>query len=141
MRKNSIKNTRINGEVQRELSVIIRQEIKDPRIHMMTSVTQVEVAPDLKTCKAFISVLGNEEEKKNTLAGLRSAEGYIRRYLAKNLNLRNTPEIHFILDDSIAYGVHMSHLIDEVQKDTEEIRADEDTEAIEDERDFEDTEE
>ena len=141
MRKNSIKNTRINGEVQRELSVIIRQEIKDPRIHMMTSVTQVEVAPDLKTCKAFISVLGNEEEKKNTLAVLRSAEGYIRRYLAKNLNLRNTPEIHFILDDSIAYGVHMSHLIDEVQKDTEEIRADEDTEAIEDERDFEDTEE
>ena len=141
MRKNSIKNTRINGEVQRELSVIIRQEIKDPRIHMMTSVTQVEVAPDLKTCKAFISVLGNAEEKKNTLAGLRSAEGYIRRYLAKNLNLRNTPEIHFILDDSIEYGVHMSHLIDEVQKDTEEIRADEDTEAIEDERDFEDTEE
>ena len=131
MRKNSIKNTRINGEVQRELSVIIRQEIKDPRIHMMTSVTQVEVAPDLKTCKAFISVLGNEEEKKNTLAGLRSAEGYIRRYLAKNLNLRNTPEIHFILDDSIEYGVHMSHLIDEVQKDTaseevEEMTDDED---------------
>ena len=131
MRKNRIKNTRINGEVQRELSVIIRKEIKDPRIHMMTSVTQVEVAPDLKTCKAFISVLGNEEEKKNTLAGLRSAEGYIRRYLAKNLNLRNTPEIHFILDDSIEYGVHMSHLIDEVQKDTaseevEEMTDDED---------------
>ena len=144
MRKNSIKNTRINGEVQRELSVIIRQEIKDPRIHMMTSVTQVEVAPDLKTCKAFISVLGNAEEKKNTLAGLRSAEGYIRRYLAKNLNLRNTPEIHFILDDSIEYGVHMSHLIDEVQKDVEDAKGDEgieDTEDARDDEDIEDTEE
>ena len=140
MRKNSIKNTRINGEVQRELSVIIRQEIKDPRIHMMTSVTQVEVAPDLKTCKAFISVLGNEEEKKNTLAGLRSAEGYIRRYLAKNLNLRNTPEIHFILDDSIEYGVHMSHLIDEVQKDVEDARDDEDSKETEDAWDDEDAE-
>lgn len=127
MRKNSIKNTRINGEVQRELSTIIRQEIKDPRIHMMTSVTQTEVAPDLKTCKAFISVLGNEEEKKNTIAGLRSAEGYIRRLLAKNLNLRNTPEIHFILDDSIAYGVHMSHLIDEVQKNAPESEQEEET--------------
>ena len=127
MRKNSIKNTRINGEVQRELSTIIRQEIKDPRIHMMTSVTQTEVAPDLKTCKAFISVLGNEEEKKNTIAGLRSAEGYIRRLLAKNLNLRNTPEIHFILDDSIAYGVHMSHLIDELQKNAPETEQEEET--------------
>ena len=127
MRKNSIKNTRINGEVQRELSTIIRQEIKDPLIHMMNSVTQTEVAPDLKTCKAFISVLGNEEEKKNTIAGLRSAEGYIRRLLAKNLNLRNTPEIHFILDDSIAYGVHMSHLIDEVQKNAPETEQEEET--------------
>ena len=127
MRKNSIKNTRINGEVQRELSTIIRQQLKDPRIHMMTSVTQTEVAPDLKTCKAFISVLGNEEEKKNTIAGLRSAEGYIRRLLAKNLNLRNTPEIHFILDDSIAYGVHMSHLIDEVQKNAPETEQEEET--------------
>ncbi len=127
MRKNSIKNTRINGEVQRELSTIIRQEIKDPRIHMMTSVTQTEVAPDLKTCKAFISVLGNDEEKKNTIAGLRSAEGYIRRLLAKNLNLRNTPEIHFILDDSIEYGVHMSHLIDEVQKNAPETEQEEET--------------
>ena len=127
MRKHSIKNTRINGEVQRELANIIRGEIKDPRIHPMTSVVAVEVAPDLKTCKAWISVLGNEEEKKNTIAGLRSAEGYIRRLLAKNLNLRNTPEIHFILDDSIAYGVHMSHLIDEVQKNAPETEQEEET--------------
>ena len=74
MRKNSIKNTRINGEVLRELSNIIRGEIKDPRINPMTSVVTVEVAPDLKTCKAYISVLGDEKSQKATLAGLRSAE-------------------------------------------------------------------
>ena len=116
MRKNSIKNTRINGEVQKELSTIIRNEIKDPRIHPMTSVMAVEVAPDLKSCKAYISVLGEKEAKEATIKGLNSAEGYIRRQLAKNLNLRNTPEIRFILDESIEYGVNMSKLIDDVTK-------------------------
>ena len=84
MRKNSIKNTRINGEVQKELSTIIRNEIKDPRIHPMTSVMAVEVAPDLKTCRAYISVLGEKEAKEATIKGLNSAEGYIRRQLARN---------------------------------------------------------
>lgn len=114
MKKNSIKNTRVNAEVQHELANLIREGIKDPRIHPMTSVTAVEVAPDLKTCRAYISVMGNEEAKNNTIAGLKSAEGYIRRQLAKNINLRNTPEIRFILDESIEYGVAMSKLIDEV---------------------------
>ena len=116
MRKNSIKNTRVNPEVQRELSSIIRNEIKDPRIHPMTSVMNVEVAPDLKTCKAYISVLGDEAAKESTIKGLSNAEGYIRRELARNLNLRNTPEIRFILDESIEYGVNMSKLIDDVTK-------------------------
>ena len=119
MRKNSIKNTRVNAEVHKELAEIIRNGIKDPRIQPMTRVTAVEVAPDLKTCKAYISVLGDAEAKKDTLAGLRSAESYIRRQLAKTVNLRNTPEIRFILDESIEYGVTMSKLIDEVsRKDT-----------------------
>ena len=119
MRKNSIKNTRINGEVLKELSNIIRGEIKDPRIHPMTSVMAVEVAPDLKTCKAFISVLGNDEEKEETMKGLNSAVGYIRRELAHSINLRNTPEITFILDDSIEYGVNMSKKIDELNHGSE----------------------
>ncbi|WP_434311286.1 30S ribosome-binding factor RbfA [Hominifimenecus sp. rT4P-3] len=114
MRKNSIKNIRINGEVQKELSNIIRGEVKDPRIHPLTSVTSVLVAPDLKTCKAYISVLGDDAQAADTLAGLRSAEGFIRSQLARNLNLRNTPEIRFILDQSIAYGVEMSRKIDEL---------------------------
>ena len=114
MRKNSIKNTRINGEVQKELSVIIRDEIKDPRISSWTSVVDVQVAPDLKTCKVWISVLGSEEERVETGKGLRSAAPYIRRELAHRLNLRNTPEITFVMDQSIEYGVNMTHLIDEV---------------------------
>lgn len=120
MRKNSMKNTRINGEVQRVLAEVIRGEIKDPRISPLTSVIAVEVAPDLKTCKAWISVYGDEQAKKDTLAGLRSAEGYIKNQLAKQINLRNTPEIHFIVDESIAYGVRMSKLIDDVIKSDEE---------------------
>ena len=120
MRKNSVKNTRINGEVLKELSNIIRSEIKDPRINPMTSVVSVEVAPDLKTCKAYISVLGDEQSQKDTITGLKSAEGYIRRELARTVNLRNTPEIQFILDQSIEYGINMSKLIDEVtQKDSD----------------------
>lgn len=125
MRKNSIKNTRINGEVQRELSNIIRGEIKDPRINPLTSVVAVEVAPDLKTCKAYISVLGDEESQAKTLAGLKSAEGFIRSKLAKTVNLRNTPEIRFVLDQSIKYGVKMSKMIDEVTKD---IKSEDDAE-------------
>ena len=117
MRKNSIKNTRINGEVQKVLAGIIRGEIKDPRIHPMTSVVAGEVAPDLKTCKVYVSALGDEKAREDTLKGLRSAEGYIRRQLAHELNLRNTPEITFIMDQSIAYGVSMSKLIDEVTRD------------------------
>ena len=117
MRKNSIKNTRINGEVMKELSTLIRTECKDPRIHPMTSIVAVEVAPDLKTAKVFISVLGDEEARKDTLRGLRSAAPYLRSQLAKSINLRNTPELFFVADQSIEYGVAMSKLIDDVTKD------------------------
>ena len=129
MRKNSIKNTRINGEVQRELANIIRGGIKDPRISPLTSVVAVEVAPDLKTCKAYISVLGDSEAQKATLEGLKSAEGYIRRELAHTVNLRNTPEIRFILDQSIEYGVHMSKLIDDVVEDDSNVEKKDDENA------------
>lgn len=120
MRKNSIKNTRVNGEVQKELSNIIRGGIKDPRVAPMTSVVAVEVAPDLKTCKAYISVLGDEKAQEDTIKGLQSAEGYIRRELARKLNMRNTPEIKFVMDQSITYGVAMSKMIDDVTKDLKE---------------------
>ena len=117
MRKNSIKNTRVNAEVQRELSNILRAGIKDPRVAPMTSVVAVEVAPDLKTCKAYISVLGDEKAQQDTIRGLQSAKGYIRRELARTINMRNTPEIRFIVDQSIEYGVNISKKIDEVTRD------------------------
>ncbi len=133
MRKNSIKNTRINGEVQKVLSTLISREIKDPRINPMTSVVAVEVAPDLKTAKVYISVLGDEESKESTRKGLKSAASYMRGQLAKTLNLRNTPELTFIIDNSIEYGVNMSKLIDEVSKTSHR-----EEEAQEEERDTED---
>lgn len=120
MRKNSIKNTRINMEVQRELSKVISQEMKDPRIDPMTSVIAVEVTPDLKYAKVYVSVLGDEEKKKATLEGLKRATPFIRKHLASTINLRNTPELTFYMDESIEYGVNMSKLIDDVAKDIEE---------------------
>ena len=117
MRKNSIKNTRINMEVQRELSKVISQEMKDPRIDPMTSVIAVEVTPDLKQAKVYVSVLGSDEKKQATLEGLKSATPFIRKHLASTINLRNTPELKFFMDESIEYGVSMSKLIDDVNKD------------------------
>ena len=116
---------------------IIRGGLKDPRISPWTSVVAVEVAPDLKSCKAWISVLGDEEVRKSTLQGLKSAEGFIRRELARTINLRNTPDITFVMDQSIEYGVNMSHKIDEV------IAADEQAQKPENEvvEDTEETEE
>ncbi len=120
MRKNSVKSTRINMEVQRELAEIIRGGIKDPRVSPLTSVIAVEVAPDLKTCKAWISVLGDEKAREDTYKGLKSAEGFIKSRLAKSINLRNTPDITFIMDQSIEYGVNMSKKIDEVMNKKED---------------------
>ena len=130
MKKRSIKNTRVNTEVQRELSNILRGGIKDPRVAPWTSVVAVEVAPDLKTSKAYISVLGDEKAQQDTLKGLQSAEGYIRRELARTLNMRNTPEIQFVLDQSIESGVRMSRKIDEVTKgmSTEKTEGEDDAE-------------
>ena len=119
MRKNSVKNIRINSEVQREMSSIIREDPKDPRIHPMTSVMAVEVTPDLKFAKIFVSVLGNDEEKEKTMEGLKKSASFARHQLAKRMNLRNTPELTFVLDTSIEYGVTMSKKIDELKEKEE----------------------
>lgn len=119
MRKNSVKNIRINSEVQREMSSIIREDLKDPRIHPMTSVMAVEVTPDLKFAKIFVSVLGNDEEKEKTMEGLKKSASFARHQLAKRMNLRNTPELTFVLDTSIEYGLTMSKKIDELKEKEE----------------------
>ena len=96
---------------------------KDPRISPMTSVMDVEVAPDLKTCKVWVTVMGDDEDRARTAEGLKSAAGYVRSTLAKELNMRYTPEIRFIMDDSIEYAINMSRKIDEVTAKDNEARA------------------
>ena len=133
MKKNGTKNLRVNVEVGRELSSIIR-ELKDPRIAPMTSVMDAYVATDLKTCKVYVSVLGSKEEKAQTMQGIESAKGFIRRELARTLNLRNTPELTFFLDESIERGAAMSKRIDEIIAEDDAkraVRGDEDGEKTE----------
>lgn len=111
-------------EVQRELSEIIRTQVKDPGLRgVMISVTGAEVSPDLKYCKAYISVLGSQEGRDAAIEGLRRAVGFIRRELAHRVNLRNTPEITFVPDQSIEYGVNMIHKIDDVTKELRDREA------------------
>ena len=109
---------RINEEIQKELSGLIRN-LKDPRVQdTMISITHVETTPDLRWAKVYVSFL-QEERAKDALAGLKSAGGYLRRELGRALNLRYTPELNWALDDSITYGAKMRKLINSlgVEKD------------------------
>ena len=105
---------RINDEIKKEVSEIIRSELKDPRIGIITSVLKTETTNDLKYCKIFISILGDDEKKKETLEGLKNASGFIRKQVAERINLRNTPELKFILDDSLEYSFKISKIIDDI---------------------------
>ena len=123
MRGNNSRGGRVNSDVQRVISHVIEFEIKDPRVSSLVSVTRCDVTNDLKECKAYISVLGSDEDAENTMEGLRRASGFIRKRLAESLNLRYTPQIEFKLDKSIEYGVMMSKKIDDVlgaKKSTED---------------------
>ena len=115
--KNSNRISRINDEILKEISQIIRLEVKDPRIGSMTSVIRVDTTPDLKYCKVFVSVLGNEEEKQSVMKGLKNAGGFIRHLLAERVNLRFTPQLQFKLDESTEYAIHMSQLMEQGAKE------------------------
>lgn len=116
MKKGSIKNNRINGEVMRELSCIIRDEVKDPRIDPLLTVTRAEVTPDLQFCKCYVSSLGSDETLAESIEGLKNAGGFIRRELAHRVNLRKTPELQFVPDRSMEYAIEMSKKIEELAK-------------------------
>ncbi|MCL2498905.1 MAG: 30S ribosome-binding factor RbfA [Defluviitaleaceae bacterium] len=107
---------RINEEVTRVIANIIRSEMSDPRIGTVVSVIRAEVTADLKYCKVWVSVPGDEARQGETMAALTKASGFIRRRVAETVNLRHTPEITFIYDDSIAYGMRMRKLIDEANQ-------------------------
>ena len=100
---------RINEEIQREMSSLIRT-VKDPRVTGLISVTAVDTTPDLKFCKLYISVL-DKSDVNQVLKGLKSASGYLRRELGRTLNLRNTPELTFVRDDSIDHGAHILDML------------------------------
>ncbi len=103
---------RINEEVRRELSEILRNEVKDPRIDApLLSVLKADTTRDLKYCKVYISILGDPKMREETAQALKQASGFIRRELAARLNLRNTPELKFIMDDSIEYSIHIAKML------------------------------
>lgn len=106
---------KINEEVKRELSSVIR-ELKDSRIPIMTSVVAVNVTPDLRWAKAYISVMGSDEEQAKAIEGLKNAGGFIRREIGQRLKLRYTPEFDFELDHSIEHGAYINTLINNLNK-------------------------
>jgi len=116
MKKGSIKNNRINGEILRELTSIIRDDVKDPRIDPLLTVTRAEVTPDLQYCKCHISSLGDDSVLEESIEGLKNAAGFIRRELAHRVNLRKTPELQFVPDRSMEYAMEMSKKIEELAR-------------------------
>jgi ribosome-binding factor A len=114
MKKNSNRIIKINEEIKHELSAIIREGLKDPRVDTLISIVHVDTTADLKHCKIYFSTLGDEHKHQETLEGLKNSAGFIRRELARKVNLRNTPELSFVVDHSIEYGVNMNKLIREV---------------------------
>lgn len=134
MRKDSIKYERLNDEFMREVSRILHRDIKDPRIHPMTSVLSTDISPDLHSAVVYVSVFGDDNEKKRTAEGLKSAAPRIRRLLAKNMNLRITPELRFVVDDTIEYESAMAQKIAALKAEAADAAADEaDTEGEENE--------
>jgi ribosome-binding factor A len=117
-RRNQNRGVRINEAVREEMALILR-DLKDPRIDMMTSIVKTDITRDLKYCKIYVSVLGDEVKKEEVQAALKSASGYIRRELARRLNLRNTPELTFLMDDSIEYSIHIGERFKEIQQEDE----------------------
>jgi len=112
--------TRINDELLKELSLIIRSQLKDPRLSAdfssIVTVTKAETTKDLQLCKVDVSVMGGAEQRKEAMEGLRNAQGFIRKQLAQNLNLRNTPELRFALDDSLDRAMHIDSIINQINK-------------------------
>lgn len=112
----NIRATRVGEQMKKELGDIIGRKLKDPRVGFVT-VTDVEVTGDLQQAKVYITVLGDDEQKQNTLKGLAKAKGFIRSEIGKRIRLRKTPEILFEFDESIDYGNRIESLLKEINRD------------------------
>jgi len=109
-----VRKERISEEIKKEVSDIIRTELKDPRLTSITSITNVEITKDLRYVKLYASVLGNADVQKNTIEGLNNATGYIRKEIGKRIKIHFTPELHFYLDESLEYSIHIEKIINEI---------------------------
>ena len=114
MQKNNARFERINEELKKETSHIISYELKNPNITGLISVTKVKITPDLKYAKIYVSILNSKNEKE-TLEGLKKSSGFIRTQIAKRINLRITPELDFVRDDSIEYGARIDSILKEIK--------------------------
>jgi ribosome-binding factor A len=121
MKKNSNRMIRINDEIMKEISNILRSDIKDPRVGIVTSVSKVDTTNDLKYCKVYISILGDDEKRKETMDVIKKASGFIRSLVARRINLRITPEFTFILDDSLDYSFKIDKILKDIQKAEENV--------------------
>ena len=119
MHKNTNRMNKVDEEIKREISKIIDQDLKNPNITGLISVTKVKTSPDLKMARIYISIL-NSKNKKNTLQGLKNASGFIRTELSKRIILRYTPELIFEIDDSMEYGAKIDNILKEIIKDNKE---------------------
>ncbi|MGI6160853.1 MAG: 30S ribosome-binding factor RbfA [Christensenellales bacterium] len=115
-----IRSDRINEEVKKAVSEVIRKDIKDPRLSPNCVVTKAEVTKDLKFAKIYVSVLGDEKERKDTMASLSNAAGYIRHRLGGLIDIRRLPQLTFKLDTSIEYGIHIANVIRSIKQRDEE---------------------
>ncbi len=116
MKKNGNRMIRINDELQREIAQILRSDMKDPRIGVVTSVLKADTTNDLKYCKVYVSVLGDEEKQQEVMKVIKGATGYIRSLIASRINLRITPELIFILDDSLDYSFKIDRIIKDIHE-------------------------
>lgn len=119
---NKKRTNRISEEVKRIVSELLNNGIKDPRVNAMTTVTDVEVTSDLSFANIYVSVLGDREDKDNSIAGLESARGFIRKEIGKKINLRHIPEPVFHLDESIEHAMNISKIINEIKEEDNKNR-------------------
>jgi len=113
---------RVNSLIRQGISELLQRQVKDPRLGNFIAITAVSTSPDLKYARVFVSHLGGEAEKQETLSVLASASGFFRRELAKRLNLRSIPELSFHWDDSIEQGDRLLRLIDRVSSEREQTQ-------------------
>ncbi|WP_025028666.1 30S ribosome-binding factor RbfA [Caldalkalibacillus mannanilyticus] len=113
----NVRANRVGEEMKKELSQILQRELKDPRIGFIT-VTAVEMTGDLSQAKVFLTILGSEEQKENTLKAIGKAAGFIRSELGKRIRLRHTPELIFKVDESIEYGSKIERILEDINQDS-----------------------